>query len=111
MPLPDRKRASLVLLLILAAGLGVAGAAAAASVQEMACCPATAAAAASPCAWLGAGDCCPERPVAPAPSNTAPPAPASCAALTLPVLSAAPAALPAGASRAPHTPRNSVLRL
>jgi hypothetical protein len=111
MPLSGRKRASLVLLLVLAAGLVVAGAAAAASVQEMGCCPAGVASTASGCTWLGAGDCCPERPAASAPSSAAPPVPASCGALTLPAVPSAPAALPACVSHAQRTLRTSVLRL
>jgi hypothetical protein len=63
------------------------------------------------CAWLGAGDCCPERPAAPAPSNAAAPAPAPLLALTSPALAAAPPALPAGASHARRALPSEVLRL
>jgi len=113
MSLTGRKRASFVLLLVLAAGLAAAGAAAAvaASTQEMACCPAGMASESGGCAWLGAGDCCPERPAASAPSNAAPPAPASFTPLLLPAPAGAPAALPLGLSHAQHAPRSSVLRL
>lgn len=111
---PGRHRTSVLLLLVLAAGFLAAGASAAASAQaqEMACCPAGMEASAGGCAWLGAGDCCPERPAAPAPSNAA--APAAAAALltlTLPALAPAPAALPACALHAQRTPRSEVLRL
>ena len=70
MSFSGRKRASLILLLILAAGLVLAGAAAAARAQEMACCPAGME---SGCTWLGAGDCCSERPAAQASTSTATP--------------------------------------
>jgi len=99
------------LLLVLAAGLAAAGAAAAASVQDMECCPAGMESSATGCTWLGAGDCCPERPAAPAPSNAAAPAPAVFTALPTAALAAAPAALPACASHAQRTPRSEVLRL
>ena len=112
MSLTGRKRASFVLLLVLAAGLAVAGAAAAAaSAQEMACCPAGMASAAGGCAWLGAGDCCPERPTASAPSNAAPPAPASFTPLILSAAAGASPALPLCLLHAQHAPRSSVLRL
>ena len=111
MSLSGRRRASFVLLLVLAAGLAAAGAAAAASTQEMTCCPAGMASASGGCAWLGAGDCCPERPTAPAPSSAAPPAPASFTPLLLPATAGAPASLPLSLSHAPHAPRSSVLRL
>jgi hypothetical protein len=111
MSVPGRRCASFWLLLILAAGLATAGAAAAASAQEMACCPAGMESSANGCTWLGAGDCCPERPSAPAPGNAAAPAPASSLAPALAALTAAPAALPACTSRAAHTTRSEVLRL
>jgi hypothetical protein len=115
MSLSGRKRASLVLLLVLAAGLVAAGAAAAAASpshpQQMLCCPADMASAASGCAWLGASDCCPERPTAQAPSNAAPPAPASFSPLLLSAAAGAPAALPLCLTHAQHAPRSSVLRL
>jgi hypothetical protein len=102
-----------LLLLVLAVGFLAAGASAAASTQaqEMACCPAGMEASAGGCAWLGAGDCCPERPAAPAPSNAAAPAAASLLTLALPAPTAAPAALPACASHAQRAPRSEVLRL
>ena len=79
MSFPGRKRASLILLLVLAASLAVAGASAAgaAGAEEMACCPAGMA---SGCTWLGASDCCPERPIASAPAQGTVAAPAACAA-------------------------------
>lgn len=116
MSVPRRKRASFLLLLVLAAGFAFAGAAAGASAPEMACCPAgmgmmDTGADARGCAWLGAGDCCPERPTAPAPSSAAPPAPAPFLAPVLPPLRAVPAASAACAFRAPAPPRSDVLRL
>jgi hypothetical protein len=108
-----RRRASLLALLVLAAGLVVA-AAAAASPHGMACCPAGASADRG-CAWLGAGDCCPERPAAPAPltPNAPPPASGTAAALALvpPACPAAPAPAAALGSPAPHLSRSAVLRL
>ena len=106
-----RKRASLGLLLVLAAGLVLAGAAAAASTHEMSCCAAGMESGASGCAWLGAGDCCPERPTAQAPSNAAPAAPAASTPLLLSASAGASPALPFCLSHAPHAPRSSVLRL
>jgi hypothetical protein len=111
MSLSGRKRASFGLLLILAAGLALAGAAAAASAHEMSCCAAGMDSGASGCTWLGAGECCPERPTAPAPSNAAPPAPASFTPLILPASAGAPIALPLCVLHAPHASRSSVLRL
>jgi hypothetical protein len=108
MPLPGRKRASLVLLLILAAGLVAAGSAAAAGAQDMACCPAGME---SGCTWLGASDCCPERPTAPAPTQAATSAPAVCGVSTLPAVASALLALPARAILPHAAPRNLVLRL
>jgi hypothetical protein len=110
MPLPVRKRASLVLLLVLATGLAAAAVAGAAATQDMSCCPAGMEGERG-CTWLGGSDCCPERPNAPAPSNAAPPAPAACSAVAAPAFAPAPAALandaPVLASRA----RSLVLRL
>jgi len=111
MSLSGRKRASFGLLLILAAGLALAGAAAAASAHEMSCCAAGMDSGASGCAWLGAGDCCPERPAAQAPSNAAPPAPAASTPLLLVAPAGASPALPLCLSLAPHASRSSVLRL
>lgn len=111
MPVPGRHRASLLLLLVLAAGLAAAGAAAAASTQEMTCCPAGMESSASGCTWLGAGDCCPERPAAPAPSHAAAPAPAALLALIPAELAAARATLPACTSHAQRTTRSQILRL
>jgi len=111
MSFPGRHRTSFLLMLVLAVGLAAAGAASAADTPEMVCCPAGMESSANGCAWLGAGECCPERPAAPAPSNAAAPAPAPLLALTLPAPAAAPAALPAGASHARHAPRSEVLRL
>ena len=74
MSLPGRKRVSLVLLLLLAAGLALAGAAAAAGAQDMACCPSEMGPGAGGCTWLGAVDCCSERPAAQAPAHVTPPA-------------------------------------
>jgi len=113
MSFSGRHRTSFLLLLVLAAGLAAAGAASAsaAATPEMVCCPAGMESGANGCAWLGAGDCCPERPAAPAPSNASAPAPAPLLALTLPALAASPVALPAGASHARHAPRSEVLRL
>ena len=79
MSLSGRKRASLVLLLVLAAGLAAAGGAAAAGAQEMACCPAGMVE--SGCTWLGASDCCPERPMVPASAQVSVAAPAACGAI------------------------------
>ena len=103
-----RKRASLILLLVLAAGLALAGAAAAARTQEMACCPAGME---SGCTWLGASDCCPERPTAPAPTSTATPSGGVCSVLTLPDVTGA-RLVPAARTILPQVaPRNLVLRL
>ena len=108
MPLPGRKRASLVLLLILAAGLVAAGSAAAAGAQDMACCPAGME---SGCTWLGASDCCPERPTAPAPTSTATPPGGVCSVLTLPDVTVA-RLVPVARTILPQVaPRNLVLRL
>jgi len=111
MSLRSRHRTSFVMLLVLALGLAAAGAAAAAGAREMACCPAGMGSDAQGCTWLGAGDCCPERPGAPAPSSTAVPAPAVFVTLILPAPAAAPAALPAGGSCTKRTPRSEILRL
>ncbi len=108
MPIPGRKPASLVLLLVLAAGLAAAGGAAATGAQEMACCPATMD---SGCTWLGAGDCCPERPAAPASTQAATPAPAACCALTLPALTGSLPTHPPHATVPRIAPRSLVLRL
>ena len=110
MPLPGRKRASVVLLLVLTAGLAAAAVAGAAAAQDMACCP-MGMEAERGCTWLGVADCCAERPGAPAPANAAPPAPAAFGALTLPVASPVPAAFPACVSHAQRAPLRSVLRL
>ena len=99
------------MLLVLAAGLAAAGAAVAASTQEMACCPAGMDSGVKGCTWLGAGDCCPERPAAPAPSSAAAPAPAAFAAPITGAFAPAPATLPASASHAQRTTRSEVLRL
>jgi hypothetical protein len=102
MPLPGRKRASLALLLVLAAGLALAAGAAAAAAQAMSCCP-PALESERGCTWLGASDCCPERPAAATAVNATPPAPSACASVTPLGVSFAPAALsraaPAPASR------------
>jgi hypothetical protein len=114
MSLPGRHRTSLLLLLVLAVGFLAAGASAAVGAQApaMACCPPGMEASAGGCAWLGAGDCCPERPAAPAPSNAAPPATAAALlTLALPAPATIPTALPACASHAQRTPRSAVLRL
>jgi hypothetical protein len=103
-----RKRASLILLLVLAAGLALAGAAAAARTQEMACCPAGME---SGCTWLGAGDCCPERPTTPPRTSTATPPAAACSVLTLPTVAGPLLALPACALLPGTAPRSLVLRL
>ena len=108
MSFSGRKRASLVLLLVLAAGLALAGAAAAACAQEMTCCPAGME---SGCAWLGAGDCCPERPMTPPRTSTATPPAAACSLLTLPTVAGSLLALPARAILPQAAPRNLVLRL
>lgn len=108
MPIPGRKRASLVLLLVLAAGLAAAASAAAAGAQEMACCPAGLE---SGCTWLGASDCCRERPTAPAPTSTATPPAGACSVLTLPDVTFA-RLVPAARTILPQAaPRNLVLRL
>ena len=109
MSLSGRKRASLVLLLVLAAGLAAAGGAAAAGAQEMACCPAGMVE--SGCTWLGASDCCSERPTAPAPTQAATSAPAGCGVSTLTAVPGALLALPASAILPPAAPRHLVLRL
>ena len=106
MPLPGRKRVSLALLLVLAAGLAVAAGAAAAAAQEMSCCPA-APGAERGCTWLGASDCCPERPAAPTPVNATPPAPTACASVTPLGVSFAPTLL----SRAAPAPTSRVSTL
>jgi hypothetical protein len=111
MPLPGQHRASFLLLLVLAAGLAAAGAAAAANAQETACCPAGMESTANGCTWLGAGDCCPERPAASAPSNAAAPAPATLVAPTPAELAAAPATLPTCTSHAQRSARSQILRL
>ena len=108
MSFSGQKRASLVLLLILAAGLVLAGAAAASRAQDMACCPAGVE---SDCTWLGASDCCPERPMAPAPTSTATPPAAASSVLTLPTVTGALFALPARAIPSEAAPRHLVLRL
>jgi hypothetical protein len=111
-----RRRAGLLVLLVLAAGFAfaAAGAAAASGAHEMACCPADAADDRG-CAWLGAGDCCPERPAGPAPAspNAAPPASTTAAASALVPPAFGPAATPPSACRAPapHLSRSEVLRL
>ena len=108
MPISGRKRASLVLLLVLVAGLAVAGAAAAAGAQEMACCPAGMD---SGCTWLGAGDCCPERPTAQAPAQATVAAPSACGAIVCQSL-ALPLQLAASSvSTSWLAARNLVLRL
>jgi hypothetical protein len=110
MPLPGRKRASLALLLVLAAGLAVAAIAGAAAAQDMSCCPAGMEAERG-CTWLGASDCCPERPSAPAPSNATPPAPAVCSAVAAPGFAPAPVALATDAPALPRHVHTTVLRL
>ena len=110
MPLPGRKRASLALLLVLAAGLAVAAGAAAAAVPEMACCPATLESERG-CTWLGASDCCPERPAAPTPVNATPPAPASGPELTPYGVALAPVALSRAAPPPARPDTTRVLRL
>ena len=110
MRLAPRKRASWLLLLVLAAGLAVAGASAATGSQEMSCCPVEMGETRG-CVWLGAADCCPERPsvCAPAQPATAPVAarPAPAFALLVP----APAWLPPLAPTLPSPTRTIVLRL
>ncbi len=108
MSISGRKRASLVLLLVLAAGLVLAGAAAAGNAQEMACCPAGME---SGCTWLGAGDCCPERPVAQARSFGATPSAAACGVLTLPAVSSLPLVSPPRAVLREPAARRLILRL
>ena len=110
MPLPGRKRASLVLLLVLAAGLATAGAAAAAAEAAMGCCPATAAESTG-CVWLGSAECCPERPAAPTPVNAAPPAPAASALPTPHCVVFAPLSRVSDAPALPSQARLVVLRL
>jgi hypothetical protein len=107
-----RERTSLALLLVLVAGLFAAGAAVANSPQPMACCPAGMDAAATGCTWLGAGDCCAERPIAPPPANATPPAAPATPALILPASAGAHAAAAActGPAR-PLAQRSLVLRL
>lgn len=109
MPLPGRKRASLVLLLVLAAGLAAAGSAAAAGTQGMECCPAGMME--SGCTWLGAGDCCPERPTTTSPPQAAVAAPLAGTTIAMPAPAAIshPAAVPAALPLL--TSRNLVLRL
>jgi hypothetical protein len=111
MPTPGRKRASLVLLLVLAAGLAAAGAAAASGTQDMACCPMGSEMEARGCTWLGASDCCAERPTAPAPPSAAPPGPPICPALILPAASSRAIALAPVAPTLPTPLRTVVLRL
>jgi hypothetical protein len=110
-----RKRASSLVLLVLAAGLalGAATAASAGAVHEMACCPDEAAEQRG-CAWLGAADCCPERPTAPAPASpSGAPADAATASPLAPVppVLGVPAPARAGTAFAPHLSRSEVLRL
>jgi hypothetical protein len=105
MPLPGRKRTSVVLLLVLAASL-----AAAAAAQDMACCPAGMEADLG-CTWLGASDCCPERPGAPAPVNATPLAPTAFGPLTLPSVALATVAITPDALGRPSHVRTIVLRL
>jgi hypothetical protein len=110
MPLLGRKRVSLALLLVLAVGLAAAAVAGAAAGQDMSCCPAGM----EPergCTWLGASDCCPERPNAQAPSNATPPAPPACSAVTPPGFALAPATLAPDAPVLPSRVRTTVLRL
>ncbi len=111
MPTPGRKRASLVLLLVLAAGLAAAGAAAATGNQDMACCPMGTEMEARGCTWLGASDCCPERPTVSAPPSPAAPAPPVCPALTLPGVDATATSFAPAAPRLPTPLRTVVLRL
>jgi hypothetical protein len=108
-----RRRASWLVLLGMAAGLalGAATAASASAAHEMACCPAEAA---DPCAWLGAADCCPERPAAPAPAspNGAPPDAATASPLApVPPVLGATAPPRAGTASNPKLSRSEVLRL
>jgi hypothetical protein len=110
MPLPGRKRASYALLLVLAAGLAVAAAAGAAAAQEVSCCP-MGMEAARGCTFLGASDCCPERPNAPSHANATPPAPPACSAVVAPVFAPAPVATATGAAVLPSPSRTTVLRL
>jgi hypothetical protein len=110
MPLPGRKRASLALLLVLAAGLAAAAVAGAAAAQDMSCCPAGMESERG-CTWLGASDCCPERPSAPAPSNATPPAPAACSALVAPTFAPALTPLAIDAPVLASHARTLVLRL
>ena len=110
MPLPGRKRVSVVLLLVLAAGVAAALVAGAAAAQEMSCCPAGMEAERG-CTWLGASDCCPERPNAPAPSNAASPALAPSSVLPAAAFAPAPLALASDAPALPSHARSLVLRL
>jgi hypothetical protein len=96
-------------LLVLVAGLAAAGAAAAEGVASSgACCTV---ASDSGCPWLGSGDCCPERPGAPAQPHAAPPAAAPGCEVVLPAVTAVRAVLPARALLDERVPRTLVLRL
>jgi hypothetical protein len=107
---PGRRHA-ILLLLCMAVGLFAAGVAAAAGSHDVACCPSGMESAANGCTWLGAGDCCPQRPGATAPSHAAPPAAPCFVALNLSAPSAGPALLPANASPTAPNLRSTVLRL
>jgi len=113
MRMPPSGRPSILLLLVLAAGLAAAFASAV-SAHEMMCCAEGMDAETPGCAWLGAGDCCTEAPVAPASSSPTPPTPAACGALPLPVVGTAPAAISSCALLPPSAHaalRTTILRL
>lgn len=110
MPLPGRKRASFALLLVLAAGLAVAAVAGAAAAQDASCCP-MGMEAERGCTFLGASDCCPERPSVPTHGNATPPAPPVCTGLPAPGFAPAPIASAPVAPVLPSPSRTTVLRL
>jgi hypothetical protein len=111
MLLPRRQRASHVLLLILAVGMAAAAVATAASADDMACCPPGASMEGGGCTWLGAGDCCPERPSAPVTSRATPPAPAPLLVALAPASCHADLAAFCPAPDPGRASRGSVLRL
>lgn len=63
------------------------------------------------CTWLGAGDCCPERPGAPAQPQAAPPSAAPGCEIALPTATAALRAPAPHALLAERSARTLVLRL
>lgn len=109
--LPRRQRVSRILLLVLAVGIAAAAVGTAASADDMACCPPGASLEPGGCTWLGAGDCCPERPSAPATSHAAPPAPAPLLVALAPAACHADLAACYPAPDPGRASRGSVLRL